>query len=147
MNCTCRLAVIIAVVVWKADSIVTAFFLVFAFNHSGVVFPFAFTLLAAVTGVPLFIELQKKKEKLHLKVCVHACTHIRTHFLVWWFEFEDHREQKNTPGIFCHYCPHSHTARWEHTFSHSTQTLHHMHILVCKAGCHCRLVGRLGIHR
>lgn len=64
--CTCCLAIVIALVIWKANSIVTAFFLVFAFNHSSVLSSFAFTLLPAVTCVPLFIELQRKKMQLQL---------------------------------------------------------------------------------
>lgn len=107
--CTCRLAIVVAIGIWKADSVVTAFFLVFAFNHSRVLFSFALTFLTAVTCVPPFIELARNKCSCSLDFEVHTHTHTRT-FWQSCSDFEDSRETYLKIHIVCKFlCKHSHT--------------------------------------
>lgn len=70
---TCRLAVIIALFILKADGISIALIFVIAVNLPQAVVFFALTFLTAVIGVPHFIELARKRESSY---CLDLTVHL-----------------------------------------------------------------------
>lgn len=129
---TCGSAVIIAILIREADSIFIASVFVVTFNLTHPVFFFTLTFLTAMTGVPLFTQLG---ETIITGVGLERLSARKW----WWGAFLD------SPGIFCHSCLHSHTARWVHRPCLSAQSHHCTHILAYTPHSACSLGDRSGV--